>query len=86
METTNTLSANSNAHGTERLISLLGNESPDGSQVVEVVYTLGDAGGYVGVTEHIAIEQDPEGDFCFSPDDIYPTLAEAVEAAKRSLA
>ena len=64
MATTNdiqilTLAENSNAHGTEWLIQRLNNSS----EVVEVVYTLGDAGGYLGVVDSIAIFEDEDGDF-----------------------
>lgn len=77
-----TLTENSDAHGTEYLIGALNHVG-----VVEVVYALGDAGGYLGVVNSIEIERDDDGDYSFAgADEWWPDLAGAVEAAKRRLA
>jgi hypothetical protein len=76
-----TLTENSDAHGTEKLLGLL-----DRSGAVEVVYKLGDAGGYHGVVDHLVVDCDDEGDYFFGGDsDYFSTLGEAVEAAKAAL-
>lgn len=81
---TYTLSENSNAHGTERLLGLLQHDG-----IEEVVYKLGDAGGHTGVVAHIEIGVDADGDYSFdgAGDGMFwDTLDEAVAAAKARLA
>jgi len=82
--TITTLTENSNAHGTERLIALMANETPDGSRVAEVAYRLGDAGGYLGVVDHETIEQDADGDYVVD-GSYHETLTAAVDAARAAL-
>lgn len=78
------LSEHADAHGTERLIQ----EQRDRGYV-EIVYRLGDAGGYYGVVDYIGIVEDHEGDLHLSTatdaSDYHATLDEAVAAARRQL-
>jgi hypothetical protein len=83
--TITTLTENSNAHGTERLIQRQTNEG-----IEEIVYRLGDAGGYHGVTDSIAITIDSDGDYhldtATDASDYHETLDDAIAAARRQLA